>query len=132
MQAKEVSCLYLMHPRLSTADSMEGFACHAIADWNNRLREGRVSVSQQNRGLIAVAFDQRNHGSRLVDKLSNCAWKEGNPKHAQDMFATYRRCTTYFPSIFCWRSEIIKYNHTMLPYLSLSPVLIQIRRGHGS
>ncbi|QSS49055.1 PldB domain-containing protein [Histoplasma capsulatum var. duboisii H88] len=90
MQAKEVSCLYLMHPRLSTADSMEGFACHAIADWNNRLREGRVSVSQQNRGLIAVAFDQRNHGSRLVDKLSNCAWKEGNPKHAQDMFATYQ------------------------------------------
>ncbi|OJD19878.1 hypothetical protein AJ78_00238 [Emergomyces pasteurianus Ep9510] len=89
-QAKEVSCLYLMHPRLGTADSMEGFARHAIADWNDRLRVGQVSPSQTNTGLIAVAFDQRNHGSRLVDKLANGAWREGNPKHAQDMFATFQ------------------------------------------
>ncbi|KLJ11926.1 hypothetical protein EMPG_12930 [Blastomyces silverae] len=88
--AREVACLYLMHPRLSTADSMEGSACHAIADWNSRLRDGRVSANQGNKGLIAVAFDQRNHGSRLVDKLSNGAWREGNPKHAQDMFATFQ------------------------------------------
>ncbi|OAX81592.1 hypothetical protein ACJ72_04066 [Emergomyces africanus] len=89
-QANEVSCLYLMHPRLGTAGSMEGFACRAVADWNTRLRDGQVSSGQKNKGLIAVSFDQRNHGSRLVDKLANGAWREGNPKHAQDMFATFQ------------------------------------------
>ncbi|KAK2750892.1 hypothetical protein FQN55_001464 [Onygenales sp. PD_40] len=88
--AKEVACLYLMHPRLINMDSMEGVAGYAIADWNQRLREGRVSPSQKDKGLIAVSFDQRNHGSRLVDKLSNEAWRQGNPRHAQDMFATFQ------------------------------------------
>ncbi|EEH49861.1 uncharacterized protein PADG_05940 [Paracoccidioides brasiliensis Pb18] len=89
-QATEVSCLYLLHPRLSTADRMEGIAGFAITDWNDRLRAGRVPSNQKNKGLIAVAFDQRNHGSRLVDKLSNEAWRQGNPRHAQDMFATFQ------------------------------------------
>ncbi|PGH12566.1 hypothetical protein AJ79_04187 [Helicocarpus griseus UAMH5409] len=89
-QTNEVACLYLMHPRLNTAACMEGVAGYAIEDWNSRLRDGRVAPSQKNKGLIAVAFDQRNHGSRLVDKLSNEAWRQGNPKHAQDMFATFQ------------------------------------------
>lgn len=38
------------------------------------------------RGLIALAWDQRNHGSRLVDGKANGAWREGNGTHAQDMF----------------------------------------------
>lgn len=36
-----------------------------------------------------MAFDQRNHGSREVDKLANEAWKSGNPNHAQDMFSIF-------------------------------------------
>ncbi|PGH16109.1 hypothetical protein AJ80_05324 [Polytolypa hystricis UAMH7299] len=87
---KEVTCLYLMHPRLSAMDCMEGVAALAIADWNKRLQDGKTSPEQANKGLIAVAFDQRNHGSRLVDKLSNDAWRQGNPHHAQDMFATFQ------------------------------------------
>ncbi len=37
------------------------------------------------RGLIALAYDQRNHGSRMVNEKANGAWKEGNETHAQDM-----------------------------------------------
>jgi pimeloyl-ACP methyl ester carboxylesterase len=45
--------------------------------------------NKSSKGLIAVAFDQRNHGSRQVDKLHNEAWRQGNPRHAQDMFSCY-------------------------------------------
>jgi pimeloyl-ACP methyl ester carboxylesterase len=41
------------------------------------------------KGLVAVSFDQRNHGSRLVDSLHNEAWRQGNPRHAQDMFGCF-------------------------------------------
>jgi pimeloyl-ACP methyl ester carboxylesterase len=46
------------------------------------------------RGLIAVSFDQRNHGSREVDKLHNEAWRQGNPTHAQDMFGCFHGTST--------------------------------------
>lgn len=60
---------------------MESVASSAIIDWNNRL-----PPPERKSGLIAVAFDQRNHGSRQVNKLANEAWREGNKTHAQDMF----------------------------------------------
>lgn len=44
------------------------------------------------RHLIVVTFDHPNHGSRLVNKLSNFGWKEGryeNPTHAQDMWSMF-------------------------------------------
>ena len=41
-------------------------------------------------GLIAVSFDQRNHGSRKIDELANQDWRSGNERHAQDMFSIYR------------------------------------------
>ncbi|KAJ3206340.1 hypothetical protein HK099_000570, partial [Clydaea vesicula] len=34
-----------------------------------------------------LAFDQRNHGDRLVDDLHNKTWKEGNINHAFDMWS---------------------------------------------
>ncbi|KAJ3371329.1 hypothetical protein GGF31_003252 [Allomyces arbusculus] len=43
--------------------------------------------------LLAVAFDQRNHGERLVDERANYSWLERerpdmtNPNHAIDMYA---------------------------------------------
>lgn len=82
----EVACLWLLHPRLATHERMAGIAQSSIADWNAKVREGRAPA----KGLIAVAFDQRNHGSRLVDALGNEAWRQGNPRHAQDMFAVFR------------------------------------------
>lgn len=56
-----------------------------VTTWNAHHRTNPKSTT----GLIAVAFDQRNHGSRQVDKLHNEAWRQGNPRHAQDMFSCY-------------------------------------------
>lgn len=118
-QATDVSCLWLLHPRLNSQEGMEPIASAAIADWNTRREEGRVDVSQHNKGLIAVSLDQRNHGTREVDKLANEAWRSGNPRHAQDMFSTYSepfnppcalppnllalRCNNYF---FCTSDQL--------------------------
>ncbi|KAK2757868.1 hypothetical protein FQN54_004274 [Arachnomyces sp. PD_36] len=88
-QVTEVSCLWLLHPRLNTQEGMEPIASVAIADWNTRRKEGRVDAAQRNKGLIAVSLDQRNHGTRELDKLANDAWRSGNPRHVQDMFSIY-------------------------------------------
>jgi len=84
---KETACLWLLHPRLQTQACMQPFAASTIANWNERIREGRAGSRQPPRGLIAVSFDQRNHGTREVDKFANEAWRGGNPRHAMDMFS---------------------------------------------
>jgi hypothetical protein len=86
-QAADVACLWLLHPRLATQERMTSIASATITDWNNKNR-GNLSA----KGLIAVSFDQRNHGTRMVDPLANEAWKQGNPRHAQDMFSIFRKC----------------------------------------
>jgi pimeloyl-ACP methyl ester carboxylesterase len=87
LNTKETACLWLLHPRLQTQACMQPFAASTIANWNERIREGRAGSTQPPKGLIAVSFDQRNHGTREVDKLANEAWRSGNPRHAQDMFS---------------------------------------------
>ena len=79
--ASSVACLWLLNPRLQTKETMASVAGQIISGWNAR--------SNGKKGLIAAAFDQRNHRSRLVDKLHNEAWRQGNPSHAQDMFGCY-------------------------------------------
>ncbi|RHZ51120.1 hypothetical protein CDV55_102919 [Aspergillus turcosus] len=86
-QASEIACLWLLHPRLATQERMTGIAESVIADWNQRVKDGRAGPVK---GLIAVSFDQRNHGTRLVDPLANEAWRQGNPRHAQDMFSIFQ------------------------------------------
>lgn len=66
---KSVSCLWLLHPRLDTKDNMAIVANTCINHWN------RTPASDRTVGLIAVAFDQRNHGSREVVPLANQAWR---------------------------------------------------------
>lgn len=85
-QTTDVACLWLLHPRLATKDRMTGIAQSVIADWNRRI----AGSQQPAKGLIAVSFDQRNHGTRLVDTQGNESWKKGNPRHAQDMFSVFR------------------------------------------
>jgi hypothetical protein len=77
---KSVSVLWLLHGRLGSKEDMTSTASKCINDWN------RWSSSDRKVGLIAVAFDQRNHGSRKVQSIANQAWKDGNVQHAQDMF----------------------------------------------
>lgn len=84
-EASEVACLWLLHPRLGTQKRMIRFANATITDWNTKNQDNPSA-----KGLIAVSFDQRNHGSRLIDGLANEAWKKGNPRHAQDMFSIFR------------------------------------------
>ncbi|KAJ8067474.1 hypothetical protein OCU04_004819 [Sclerotinia nivalis] len=78
-----ISCLWLLHPRLQTKKTMEPIASKCIQAWN------RQSGSSRTVGLIAVAFDQRNHGSREVNALANGSWRDGNETHAQDMFSIF-------------------------------------------
>lgn len=77
-----VSCLWMLHPRLQTQLCMAPFAAQFITSWQS-LPQSR------SKGLIAVSFDQRNHGSRLVSPTANEAWRGGNERHAPDMFSCY-------------------------------------------
>ncbi|KAF2119658.1 Alpha/Beta hydrolase protein [Lophiotrema nucula] len=90
--ATSIACLWLLHPRLQTKETMSPLAAEIILAWNERIKQGRAGKNP--RGLIAVSFDQRNHGSRLVDKLHNEAWRQGNPRHAQDMFSCFHGTAT--------------------------------------
>lgn len=61
---------------------MAPFAAQFITNWQHQPQS-------RYKGLIAVSFDQRNHGSRLVSPNANEAWRGGNERHAQDMFSCY-------------------------------------------
>ena len=80
---RRTACLWLLHPRLQTQESISPLAAACVDNWNDHDQS-------QGTGLIAVTFDQRNHGTRQVDPLSNEAWRSGNQQHAQDMFSIYR------------------------------------------
>ena len=82
----DVAVLWLLHPRLQTQASMAPFGAHIISEWNKAQQS---STGKKRKGLIAVSFDQRNHGSRLVSKIANEAWRQGNEHHALDMFSCY-------------------------------------------
>jgi hypothetical protein len=77
-----VSCLWLLHGRLQSREVMASTASSCIRHWNGRPAD---ASSSQTRGLLAVSFDQRNHGSREVDAQANQGWKE-NDRHASDMY----------------------------------------------
>src|SRR4051812_39334169 len=77
---KSITCVWLLHPRNSSKQSMANMASAAITDWKQR------APADNKLGIIAVAFDQRNHGTRLVHQLANETRRHGNETHAQDMF----------------------------------------------
>ncbi|OTB00839.1 hypothetical protein M426DRAFT_323950 [Hypoxylon sp. CI-4A] len=84
--AEKVTNLWLHHPRLRRKEDMASIANQVLSAYHQK--------QSPTRGLIAVAFDQRNHGSRLVDELANEAWRSGNKTHAQDMFGTIIGCVS--------------------------------------
>ncbi|KAF1917608.1 Alpha/Beta hydrolase protein [Ampelomyces quisqualis] len=86
------ACLWLLHPRLQARETMAPIAAQVISAWNARVHSG--TAGRHPNGLVAVAFDQRNHGSRCVDPLHNEAWRQGNPRHVQDMFSCYHGTAT--------------------------------------
>ena len=88
LSTRDVGCLWLLHPRLQDQSCMKPVATSTIHEWNERVRNSDMKAEPM--GLIAVSFDQRNHGSREVAPIANEAWRSGNKRHAQDMFASYR------------------------------------------
>ncbi|EXJ85776.1 hypothetical protein A1O1_06144 [Capronia coronata CBS 617.96] len=87
--ATDVAVLWLLHPRLQTQACMAPFAAHLITEWNEHRSSRNMHSGTSNKGLIAVSFDQRNHGTRQVSALANEAWRGGNEHHALDMFSCY-------------------------------------------
>lgn len=64
---------------------MGDIAARCVGAWNDHNANNKKGGGA-GRGLIALAFDQRNHGSRLIDEKANLAWRQGNEMHAQDMY----------------------------------------------
>ncbi|KAK4138013.1 hypothetical protein BT67DRAFT_128232 [Trichocladium antarcticum] len=83
-----VSCLWLHHPRGATRAYVADVAARCVGAWNraDTTAATTTTTTTTRRGLIALACDQRNHGSRLVDEGANGSWREGNAMHAVDMF----------------------------------------------
>ncbi|KUL83342.1 hypothetical protein ZTR_11264 [Talaromyces verruculosus] len=84
----EVVCVWLVHPRLDSQRDMAEVAKRIVHDHYQRFSAESLR-GRTKRGLIAVTFDARNHGSREIDRLSNEVWRTGNENHASDMFSVY-------------------------------------------
>lgn len=90
-ETTQISCLWLHHQRGRNKEYMADIAARCVGAWNSHSHSQIESQSGgggggKRRGLIALAYDQRNHGSRLVDERANGSWREGNAMHAVDMF----------------------------------------------
>ncbi|KAK2789178.1 hypothetical protein FQN53_002403 [Emmonsiellopsis sp. PD_33] len=83
--SQPAACLWLFHGRLSSQQAMQPVAARCIDAWNSQNKHGQA----KGKGLIAVSFDQRNHGGRTVDAEANQDWAGGNESHAADMFGIY-------------------------------------------
>ena len=94
--SESVDVVFLLHGRTRTWQDN--------VPWAHRIIEVNQSLSPK-RPLLAVTFDARNHGDRLVDQMKNQAWKEGNATHAQDMY-----------SIQYGTSQDVSFLITMLPF----------------
>ncbi|CDZ96289.1 hypothetical protein [Phaffia rhodozyma] len=85
LRSDRIAVLFALHGRLSEKSSMHHF-CEVVLEKSKR--------KSNDRELIIINFDQRNHGHRMVDELNNRSFKskgddQGNPMHALDMYAVY-------------------------------------------
>ncbi|KKA30500.1 hypothetical protein TD95_002084 [Thielaviopsis punctulata] len=76
--ATAYTILWLHHARTRSKGHMADFANRMLAHW-------AAQPEHHARALLCVAFDQRNHGTRLLSEDANKSWKQGNQRHAQDM-----------------------------------------------
>lgn len=70
-----INVLYLVHQREGDHTYTDAVGKHIIL----HLRKSN------NLPLMAITFDSRNHGERLVDSQRNSSWDEGNSSHGLDM-----------------------------------------------
>ncbi|KAI0833760.1 Alpha/Beta hydrolase protein [Trametes gibbosa] len=85
-----VAVLFLLHGRMSDAEAIEPVARSILDEVHTRRT---AAQGQKADDLIVVTFDQRNHGTRLVDARANGHWEadttseKHNVRHALDMYA---------------------------------------------
>ncbi|KAG9245281.1 hypothetical protein BJ878DRAFT_541434 [Calycina marina] len=77
-----ITCLWLLHGRSFSKEQMKPFATRCLKSWTQR------APADSEIGLIAVAIDQRNHGTRLVYEPANGSWRDGNETHAHVFHGT--------------------------------------------
>lgn len=70
-----IHVLYLVHHRGGDYTYMRGVASKILTEFQKSCKTP----------MIAVTFDSRNHGERIVDILRNSGWKSKNDTHAMDM-----------------------------------------------
>lgn len=70
-----INVLYLLHQRDGDSSYTDAIATHVLDHFTKNTSAP----------LIAVTFDLRNHGGRIVDSARNASWAEGNRSHAADM-----------------------------------------------
>lgn len=98
-----VTCLWLLHPRLYSRQHMRLFAHLAVGSWLGQNKEARRS-----RGLLALAFDLPNHGSRLVNEMYNREFIDGNDQHAINMVHTIRNGRTDLSKLIVELEDILE------------------------
>ncbi|KAI0059195.1 alpha/beta-hydrolase [Artomyces pyxidatus] len=83
-----VAVLIVLHGRTGSSGDFEETARTAF-QWADEKKTAQPEQTQ--RDFIVVTFDQRNHGSRTVEKLGNLSWakvpEEHNKTHAVDMYS---------------------------------------------
>ncbi|KXS17749.1 alpha/beta-hydrolase [Gonapodya prolifera JEL478] len=72
---RHLVAVIVLHGRLQNRDAVR-FLCQKL-----------VAPNSKEIAFLAVAFDQRNHGTRLLDNVKNGDWRAGNDSHAIDMFS---------------------------------------------
>lgn len=84
----------LLHPRNGEKDNMQKFATRLLNDWLDRR------PSDSTKGVIAVSYDQRNHGTRNVHQLANESWRDGNEVNSMgSIFAALLTFSRLMPKI---------------------------------
>jgi pimeloyl-ACP methyl ester carboxylesterase len=67
---------------------MTPFAQETVFRWT-ATTNASSSAGRRERGVIVAAFDQRNHGSRLVSEVANKDWWTGNDRFGVDLFSSF-------------------------------------------
>ncbi|KAG0700568.1 Alpha/Beta hydrolase protein [Suillus ampliporus] len=80
-----IHALFFLHGRYGSAQRP-----YVIDTIKTIVNYGSGGASPRKKDLIVVAFDHRNHGTRLVNKQRNLEWSEdprkNNDQHAVDMY----------------------------------------------
>ncbi|ANB13126.1 hypothetical protein AWJ20_1407 [Sugiyamaella lignohabitans] len=112
---KTLNAVYVLHPRLGDYTYSEALALAWLDSYYEFSTDNKAP-------LIAVTFDNRNHGKRVIDPVGNESWaissepnKIYNELHAQDM------CSSIDGSVLD-TSLVIDYLPSVLPFKVQSPI----------